>query len=526
LIVECGSCQTRFQLDPSRIPLRGIRVRCSHCKTAFFLPHPDATPADAADDVAVEAARDAAASPQATQDLASQNDHADVEDDAGAEVDVEVDVEDEDAEAEEEDWEFNDGPAEPAPQADGEADSAFEIASASESPADDTDYPDDDPIPGLGDDPDSTATSDPEEAASEIANSELGVASDWSEQASSAEGESGVGLELSSAEEGLSIDLAGDDSSSQADGEFGEAADFSASSADVRQDDSLSGSGSASEPESEAALFGNADQDLRHDAGPVEVAEPAGEETAEAPADAEPSVDRAPESAEQPDASEERTERLPASAGPGMSRVEPARAPSRVLAQLRNVVGAVGWGITLSLLGVGLVWGLLRVPLLSAAGPERVVLGDFYVEGVRGGWLETARAGLVYTVSGRLVNADRISRRPESYLQVALVGSSGSRLDVPAAVAGAPLPPGYLRELAAEDLRAASADATARLAWAPLAPGAGSDFLAYFVDLPPEAEGFVLEMASRSPDPQDARGWTDEAVANSAEVEPMDPVSP
>jgi hypothetical protein len=197
-----------------------------------------------------------------------------------------------------------------------------------------------------------------------------------------------------------------------------------------------------------------------------------------------------------------------------------------VLAQLRNVVAAIGWGITLSLLGVGLAWGLLRAASPSAAGPERVVLGDFYVEGVRGGWLETARAGLVYTVSGRLVNADRVSRRPESYLQVALVGSSGSRLDVPAAVAGAPLPPGYLRELAVEDLRAASVDATARLAWAPLAPGAGSDFLAYFVDLPPEAEGFVLEMASRSPNPQDARGATDESVANPAEVEPLNLASP
>jgi hypothetical protein len=176
------------------------------------------------------------------------------------------------------------------------------------------------------------------------------------------------------------------------------------------------------------------------------------------------------------------------------------------LAHLQRAVGAVGWGITLSLLGVGLVWGLVRAPSPSAVGPERVVLGDFYVDSVRSGWLETARAGVVYTVSGRLVNATRASQPPESYLQVALVGSAGARLDVPAAIAGAPLPPGYLRELAVEDLRAASVGAAARLAGAPVAPGSGSDFLAYFVDLPPEAEGFVLEMASRPPGAQDPSG--------------------
>ena len=96
---------------------------------------------------------------------------------------------------------------------------------------------------------------------------------------------------------------------------------------------------------------------------------------------------------------------------------------------------------------------------------------------------------------------------------------------MPAAIAGAPLPPGYLRELAVEDLRAASVGAAARLAGAPLAPGSGSDFLAYFVDLPPEAEGFVLEMASRPPGVQDPSGTPEEAATAPTQVEQMDPAA-
>lgn len=35
MIITCERCQTQFQLDDSRIPARGVRVRCSRCKHAF-----------------------------------------------------------------------------------------------------------------------------------------------------------------------------------------------------------------------------------------------------------------------------------------------------------------------------------------------------------------------------------------------------------------------------------------------------------------------------------------------------------
>ena len=37
MIITCEQCQTQFQLDDSRIPERGARVRCSRCEHAFFV---------------------------------------------------------------------------------------------------------------------------------------------------------------------------------------------------------------------------------------------------------------------------------------------------------------------------------------------------------------------------------------------------------------------------------------------------------------------------------------------------------
>ena len=55
LVVECGKCGTRFQLDSSRIPDSGIRVRCSRCKHAFHLQPPAQSQAAAVDAVVEEA---------------------------------------------------------------------------------------------------------------------------------------------------------------------------------------------------------------------------------------------------------------------------------------------------------------------------------------------------------------------------------------------------------------------------------------------------------------------------------------
>jgi predicted Zn finger-like uncharacterized protein len=70
LIIQCESCDTRFRLDESRIPAQGARVRCSRCKTAFFVANPEASPQEALDEVVAEATDPGGAiGPAATQDL-------------------------------------------------------------------------------------------------------------------------------------------------------------------------------------------------------------------------------------------------------------------------------------------------------------------------------------------------------------------------------------------------------------------------------------------------------------------------
>ena len=70
MIVTCQNCDTSFQLDESRVPAQGIRVRCSRCKEAFFLAKPSADPDQAIHGIAAEAARSAGSrSPTATRDL-------------------------------------------------------------------------------------------------------------------------------------------------------------------------------------------------------------------------------------------------------------------------------------------------------------------------------------------------------------------------------------------------------------------------------------------------------------------------
>jgi predicted Zn finger-like uncharacterized protein len=55
VIVVCQKCRTRFQLDESRLSPKGVRVRCSRCKHAFFVA-PRATDDQTLHGLAAEAA--------------------------------------------------------------------------------------------------------------------------------------------------------------------------------------------------------------------------------------------------------------------------------------------------------------------------------------------------------------------------------------------------------------------------------------------------------------------------------------
>ncbi len=108
MIITCEQCQTRFQLDDSRIPARGARVRCSRCKHAFFVRRPGAGRDEVVEEVVAEATGPGRA-PAATADLPGPGDtdpglsrSLDALGGSGDDDEVFQDFE--------EDWEFNEDP--------------------------------------------------------------------------------------------------------------------------------------------------------------------------------------------------------------------------------------------------------------------------------------------------------------------------------------------------------------------------------------------------------------------------------
>jgi predicted Zn finger-like uncharacterized protein len=50
MIITCASCLTKFNLDDSRIPTKGVKVRCSRCKHIFYVAPPPETQEEITED--------------------------------------------------------------------------------------------------------------------------------------------------------------------------------------------------------------------------------------------------------------------------------------------------------------------------------------------------------------------------------------------------------------------------------------------------------------------------------------------
>jgi len=50
MIITCASCLTKFNLDDSRIPTKGVKVRCSRCKHIFYVVLPPETQEEITED--------------------------------------------------------------------------------------------------------------------------------------------------------------------------------------------------------------------------------------------------------------------------------------------------------------------------------------------------------------------------------------------------------------------------------------------------------------------------------------------
>ncbi len=95
MIVTCERCASQFQLDETKIPSKGVRLRCSRCEHSFFVESPARPDTDhAADlvrDVLGDAKRDSdAPNPPSSSEFPT--------DSSGSPV----------LEPAEDDWEFND----------------------------------------------------------------------------------------------------------------------------------------------------------------------------------------------------------------------------------------------------------------------------------------------------------------------------------------------------------------------------------------------------------------------------------
>ncbi len=462
MIVECSNCQTRFQLDDSRVPLRGIRVRCSRCKEAFFLEHPNASQAEAAHDVAEHAA--GSVGPDTTQDLSSE---ASI---TNAPSHTEPD--------DEEDWEFNDEPLGLDPNETGntqlvdpESDPlATAAAEADEDVADSADG--DLHVPGLGFD----ERADGAESGLEL---DVGSSSDLA-------GSADVACDAddrSSSDLAGSPDVACDADDREEESAFGEVSDFSAL-ADEKEESHEQAEAIPAPPA--AALLSS------DDVGEPEDWDFFSDESLEQPDTFETMDDAMGSAMAAVEADDPSRVSGSASSGPDLGHV---RAETSWRSGLRKVGHALGWIVTLGLLSLGLARGVFQLPSPGTRTNASVDLGDFQAVQIRGSWFETVRSTRLYAVTGQLVNDSDQARWPGSGLSVALLSPDGRVLELPAARAGVPIPEAQLRELSPDDLARAVDQSVAALAWVRLEPGQAATFQAFFDGVPDEATSFMLELA-------------------------------
>jgi len=447
VIVTCEQCSTQFHLDDSKVPERGVRVRCSRCKHAFFVK----AQTDAGDGVerVVEQALDDA------PDLdvgSSAGDLGDSLGPAGGDLLGKPDLEEG---TEESDWQFNHEPGADA------ADSRDVFASQ---PSDFAHGPVDDFLEGSGAEPDS------------------------------------VGAEPDSVGEGLD-DLA-------VPGETVAGSDFDAVLGDAgapAEHDAPDALDAAPTGVGLGALPGEAP--LAEASGGLPplgetLPEPLEPETVEVDPPAEPQPEAAPaEEPTPPEAGLGSPEEWDFFDGGGVSKPEPAgmriaigrlgvigaqrppveveRETSRAAIWLERAVNTVGWSVVTLLALAGLHGGLGIAPSQATAPgapavqrPAEGLAEGLELNGVTQRWVENESAGALLVVSGELRSVSSQPLMSGSRLELRLLDAQGQPLSAETAPLGGGLASSELRTRAPGELREQlAADAEAR-AWLPLAPGA------------------------------------------------------
>lgn len=485
MIVTCQECSTSFQLDETRIPASGARVRCSRCKHAFFLPRPNANADEAIQAVVEEAiASESPAAPAPTRDLprpAASSPRASAPTLSAAEPD-------------EEDWQFS----QEIPAADDDSRVVPAPASAPAPRPDSFDLTGDF---GRGLDPGSSASNRREKPTGV---SSAGVVNPTSTPTPKANARPPAATSSVTKPPVVPPAPVREESS------FGTVDDFSSLIED--EDDagheelvldpsrgSHSGVGSSpTPPRPTAASTAPTTAARSEELDDPESWDLLGEERARsAPTKPHPVARSAPRPMPSKAAA-------PPSAAPldlfAEATLPPAHEessePSRWLDHASRAGRWVGWSMTL----VCVAWvasGFARTEWSRfAERPAPVSIGPVVVETTRVGWLETRSEGWLLVVEGVARNESRSAAAAP--LQLALLDETGSPLAEPPIAAGRPISQELLREAPAAVLDVERAEALRQWIAQPLGPGEARPFAIVSMqrELPERARRWRLEPAT------------------------------
>jgi predicted Zn finger-like uncharacterized protein len=538
VIVTCESCSTSFQLDESRIPPTGARVRCSRCKHAFFLASPAASQAEAVHSIAAEAVEEAAVAPSIARDLEDSWDGLNASSSPGdaavpssppsaapdsartsppaAAPDAALDP---GTELDEEDWHFSEEVRTEGDELEQQGSGPFASALGEEidaelasdfgdvfgedgrsgfaaAPADEFDTLSD-PAGGF----DAAALSRDVGAANDAANAPDPSAV---EIASASEPGAGIGLDPASprpdASSGHPASHAAPDRDESS---FGSVDDFSSW---MEEDEPVSDLAAELASEISAELEASDADGGTYSAGGQadDLGDP--ESWDLVGSDDLPRV-RPTSSSGRGRALASELDAVEAGDLFGSAVDENGPVPDLALATQSFAAGPwgrlsrfVGWVATAAaVLAVGQL--VLEAETKRwAQGPVSVSAGALIATSAEGGWLETSRSGDVLRITGVVENGGRTALAPGP-LSLVLLDASGEAVAAPPVPAGQPLAPRILREAEPGILAREAAAAVRRFLHAPIAAGERRPFEVVIPaeQLPGSAARFVLEMDEPRP---------------------------
>ncbi len=457
MIVTCEECSTSFQLDDSRIPASGARVRCSRCKHAFFLPGPSSSASQAIESVVAETIQGRAGrTPAPTRDLGR-----------GSPADRSSAPH---AEPEEEDWQFSEEIRVEGDDDPGDADRAH-ASSPDPSSFDLTgDF-------GRGFDPDVLATPGPIAAPG-------GSTSGRPSRAKGAPQASAPATKTPKA----AAAAVGPRGPERDESSFGSIDDFSS----LIDDDDSALELATDPPMAAAPASARRAADSSDDLGDPESWDlVSGDENRHARSTVAALV-RPPKSPAKKTAAKDSLDLFgEVDPGPIHDLGSDAVAPPRAWAAIGRFVG---WCVTaVSVAGIG--GALLQSEWARRIEvPQRMEIGPLVAQTTRSGWLESSRAGFLLVFEGELRNSGSKPLAPIP-IRLALLDGTGARLAAPPLQAGRMLAESVLREARPEELARAREAAITGWNTTPIAPGEVRRFVAVVpaAELPGEARRFLLE---------------------------------